>query len=256
MGVPLKCVYCGRRATTNDHVVARCLLEKPYPPDLMSLPSCRECNAAFKRDEEYVLAVMAQSGFVPSLMSKIAEGGVVDRMLQNSAGLDTRIENSLRVAADDRVFLVPDEIRIANVVRKVAFGLYCHRYTPKVMPSIGEFFALKPVHDLDDRNFVFAMAHTERFQPRRWTHVQTLESPKNGRLQIFDYMFVRNWIWRDFDRLFCIMRFHETIWAAVRCPHPPNRKNPKRRVGNFYSGSQEVGRADLFFKRVATVNAF
>ena len=36
------------------------------------------------------------------------------------------------------------------------------------------------------------------------------------------------WVWRDFGRLFCIMRFHETIWAAVRCAHPPNRKNSKR----------------------------
>ena len=72
------------------------------------------------------------------------------------------------------------------------------------------------------------LAHTERFQARRWTHVQTLKLPGQGRVQVFDYMFVRNWVWRDFGRLFCIMRFHETIWAAVRCPHPPNRKNSKR----------------------------
>ncbi len=235
----LKCIYCHRIATTNDHVVARCLLEKPYPLNLPSVPSCRECNAAFKEDEEYFLALMAQSGFVPSLMTKVAEDGVVDRMLCGSAGLDARIERSLRVAEDGRVFITPDETRIANVTRKVAFGLYCHRYTPKVLPPIDEFFALKPMHGHNANNFIVLMAHTERFQPRRWTHIQTLKVPGHGKVQVFDYMFIRNWVWGDFGRLFCIMRFHETIWAAVRCPEPPNRKHPKRRVGNSYFGHQE-----------------
>jgi hypothetical protein len=215
------------------------LLEKPYPHNLLTVPSCRSCNAGFSQDEEYFLAVMAQSGFVPSLMSKVDEGGVVDRMLQKSAGLDAHFENSMRVAEDGRVFIAPDETRIANVTRKVAFGLYCHRYTPKIPPSLDDFFALKPIHNLDNTNFIVVMAHTEKFQPRRWEHVQAIASPGHGKVQVFDYMFVRNWVWRDFGRLFCIMRFHETVWAAVRCPHPPNRKNPKRRVGHPYSGHQE-----------------
>lgn len=239
MSRPLKCVYCDRKATTNDHVIPRCLLEKPYPPNLISVPSCRACNAGFKTDEEYFLAVMAQSGFVPSLMSKVDKDGVVDRMLQQSAGLDARITNSLRVGDDGRVFIIPDEVRIANVTRKVAFGLYCHRYTPKTLPKVDEFFALKPMHGEDANNFIVVMAHTERFQPRRWTHAQTIKLPGHGKVQVFDYMFVRNWYWNDFGRLFCIMRFHETIWAAVRCPEPPNRKNPKRRVGEAHTGDQQ-----------------
>lgn len=233
MRIRNKCAYCSQEATTKDHVVPRCLLEKPFPPNLMTVPSCQECNAGFKNDEEYFLAVMAQSGFVPSLMSKVDKNGVVDRMLQNSAGLDARIQASLHAAEDGRIYIAPDEMRIANVARKVAFGLYCHRYTPKVLPSIDKFFALKPMHGQDKNNFIVVMAHTEKFQPRRWTHVQTLKLPGHGKIQIFDYMFVRNWVWGDFGQLFCIMRFHETIWAAVRCPHTPNRKNPKCRVSNL-----------------------
>ena len=48
-----RCSYCLRGATTRDHVVPRCLLEKPYPPNLLTIPSCRECNTGFKQDEEY-----------------------------------------------------------------------------------------------------------------------------------------------------------------------------------------------------------
>ena len=226
-----RCSYCLRGATTRDHVVPRCLLEKPYPPNLLTIPSCRECNTGFKQDEEYFLAVMAQSGLVSTLTSKVDENRVVDRMLQQSPGLDSLIIDALRVAEDGRsVYITPNEVRLANVTSKVAFGLYCCRYTPKTLPSLDDFFALKPIHGGDENNFIVAMTHTERFQPRRWTHVQTLKLPGNRRVQVFDYMFVRNWIWRDFGRLFCIMRFHETIWAAVRCPHPPNRKSSTGRT--------------------------
>jgi hypothetical protein len=238
LGRALKCVYCDEKATTNDHVIARCLLEKPYPPNLMTVPSCRACNVAYKADEEYFLAVMAQAGFVPSLMSKVDKDGAVDRMLQSSAGLDARITNSLRVSDDGRVYIVPDEVRIANVARKVAFGLYCHRYTPKTLPSLDEFFVLKPMHGHDGNNLIVVLAHTERFQPRRWNHIQAIKPSGHRKIQVFDYMFVRNWYLRDFGRLFCVMRFHETIWAAVRCPEPPNRKHPKRRVGEAHGGSQ------------------
>ncbi len=207
----------------------RCLLEKPYPVNLLTIPSCYECNASFKHDEEYFLAVMAQSGSAPTLMSKVEENRAVDRMLQKSPGLDSLIQGSLRATEDGRMYITPNQVRISKVARKVAFGLYRHRYAPKTLPSMGDFFALKSMHERDDNNFIVVMAHTEKFQPRRWTHVQTITLPGYGRVQVFDYMFVRNLVWRDIGRLFCIMRFHETIWAAVRCPHPPSQKNSKRR---------------------------
>lgn len=136
--------------------------------------------------------------------------------------------------------MAPNEVRIANVARKAAFGLYCHRYTPKQMPSLEDFLPLKPIHDGENNNYIVLMAHNEKFQPRRWHHMQTVRLSNGSKLQVFDYMFVRNWVWGDFGQLFCIMRFHETIWAAVRCPHPPNRKHPKKRVGAKFHGSQEL----------------
>jgi len=236
----LNCAYCGKQATTKDHVIPRCLLEKPFPSNLPTVPSCRPCNEAYSRDEQYFLALMAQAGFVPSLQRKVERGGSVDRMLERSLGLDAHFIDSMVVADDGRVAITPNETRIANITRKTAFGLYCHRYRPLVIPPVEQFLALKPVHDLDSTNFIFAMAHNERFRPRPWTHVQTLTGLGKGRTQVFDYMFVRNWVWRDFGKLFCIMRFHETVWAAVRCPNPPGRRNPKRRVGEIHTGQGEL----------------
>jgi hypothetical protein len=211
-------------------VIPKCLLEKPYPPNILTVPSCTTCNAGFSKDEEYFLAVMAMSGTAPSLQQKVDEDGHVDRMLRKSAGLDTLFLNSTQITKDGRPFIAPDEIRIANVTRKTAFGLYLHRYTPAVLPALDEFLALKPIHESDNSNFIFVMSHDEKFRMRRWNHVQTIVHPGKRKVQIFDYMFVRNWIWGDFGKLFCIMRFHETIWSAVRCPHPPNRKSPRSRL--------------------------
>ena len=187
---------------------------------------------------------MAQSGFAPTLMSKVDEDGVVDRMLQKSPGFDSGIQASLHATEDGRVTIIPEEIRLANVARKVAFGLYCHRYTTKTTVSLDDFFALKPMHEYDEKNFIVAMTYSQRFQPRRWTHVQTLRLPGHKQVQVFDYMFVRNWIWRDFGRLFCLMRFHETIWAAVRCPAVQFRKSLKHRVRSLYSDQRQLDLLD------------
>ena len=43
-----RCAYCSRDATTQDHVLARCFLEKPYPRNLPTLPSCQQCNRKFQ----------------------------------------------------------------------------------------------------------------------------------------------------------------------------------------------------------------
>ena len=83
---------------------------------------------------------MAQSGFAPTLMSKVDENRAVDRMLQKSPGLDTLIQGSLHAAEDGRVYITPDEVRIANVVRKVAFGLYCQPLHPENSSGPGRLF--------------------------------------------------------------------------------------------------------------------
>jgi hypothetical protein len=245
MRVRLSCVYCGKQATTKDHVIPRCLLEKPFPPNLPTVPSCRTCNEGYSEDEAYFLAVLAQTGFVASLRQKMDEGGSVDRMLERSPGLDALFAQSMAVSEDGRVVIQPDESRIGRITRKVAFGLYCHRYTPRTIPPIDEFLALKPMHNLDNMNFIVMMAHNERFRPRRWTHFQTHGGVGKERVNVFDYMFVKNWVYTDFGRLFCIMRFHETVWAAVRCPNPPGRRSPKRRVGSIHTAQLDLPFADL-----------
>ena len=48
------CIYCGKPATTREHVPSKAFLVEPYPDNLATIPACFECNNGFSNDEEYV----------------------------------------------------------------------------------------------------------------------------------------------------------------------------------------------------------
>ena len=197
----------------------RCLLEHEYPDNLPTLPCCRACNAERSLDEEYFRVALAQVGFHPLLQEKLSPGGVVDRALERRPTLDDRIVKALYVKSDGGVYSAPEMDRMERVAQKIAFGLFCHRYELGRVPDIGDFKPAPLAHSEDAMNHIFVMAHNERFMPRRWVHLQR---------GVFSYMFVRNWVWSDFGKLACIMKFYETLWAAVMCPWPSHGSRSHR----------------------------
>ena len=52
------CPQCGAgvggKSRTSDHIPSRCLLRKPYPSELPTMPTCRDCNSSLAKDEEYL----------------------------------------------------------------------------------------------------------------------------------------------------------------------------------------------------------
>ncbi len=54
------CAYCGNQGNvTRDHVPPKTLFSKPPPIDMPTVPSCEQCNASFKKDDEYTQTVLA-----------------------------------------------------------------------------------------------------------------------------------------------------------------------------------------------------
>lgn len=51
------CVYCGKNATTIDHVPPKGLFAKPRPP-LLKIPACNSCNQGYKLDDEYFKSML------------------------------------------------------------------------------------------------------------------------------------------------------------------------------------------------------
>lgn len=55
-----QCAYCGeQKKLTADHVPPKLFLERPFPPNLLTVPACAGCNRSFKADDEYTRTVLA-----------------------------------------------------------------------------------------------------------------------------------------------------------------------------------------------------
>lgn len=52
------CDYCGKAATTVDHVVPRCLFPVKNPGTLVTVPACKKCNADKATDDDYLRDMM------------------------------------------------------------------------------------------------------------------------------------------------------------------------------------------------------
>jgi hypothetical protein len=57
------CIYCGSQATTIDHCPPKCFFEGRHWPEGYEFPSCGECNAGARLDEQ-ALAVLIRSRLI------------------------------------------------------------------------------------------------------------------------------------------------------------------------------------------------
>ena len=56
------CIYCGiRKATERDHVPPECFFPIPRPSNLITVPSCAECNRSFGKHDERVRNLITSS---------------------------------------------------------------------------------------------------------------------------------------------------------------------------------------------------
>jgi hypothetical protein len=213
-GSVLRCIYCGGLASTRDHVPPRLLLEPPRPSNLQTVPCCRKCNHGFSLDEQYLLVLLAQIGISSSLVSKVEQGGEVDRTLTRAPALDERIFRSLETDEEGRILIKPEIARVQRIIQKIALGLYVLRYdrVPALssMVPVGAY----PFSISEGRPAPYFIAtFTERFRAKRWTIAQPT---------IFSHIFVRDP--RSSSRVWCVMDFHQTLWGVVHCPNPKSIK--------------------------------
>jgi hypothetical protein len=204
------CIYCGLPADSRDHVPPKLLLERPYPPNLLTVPSCARCNQGWSQDEQYVLALLSQIGTSQVLTNKLATGGVVDRALRRRPLLERRLHDALQTDEEGRILIAAELDRVHKVVSKIAQGLYVLRY--KSNPGLARFSVrgVYPYNIREDRPApVFVSTFTERFKPKIWETVQK---------GIFSYIFVRNP--STGPALWCILDVHSTLWAVIGAVSP------------------------------------
>lgn len=127
------CVICTVAAAVSQaHIPGRMFFDTPLPDNLITVPSCKDCNGGVKNDEEYLRAfllalrgdvsgaaiesvrgrVTRQLGYQPLLRQRFLEASE----LRSETGVDGAVALGLHTA--------PDSARLRNVLSNYARALH------------------------------------------------------------------------------------------------------------------------------------
>ncbi len=137
-------MLCGiNAASSREHVPPESFFERPYPPDLITVPACARCNQGSHLDDDYFLAFLVSREITgtPAVLDRVRDRvyrglrrpdrpGLHIRLLEAStlvrSGVGTEHET---LTAETR----PEGERISRVLRKQARGLAFY-LTDRIVP--------------------------------------------------------------------------------------------------------------------------
>jgi len=133
-----ECVYCGRvGAMTRDHIPPQNLFPSPRPTNLITVPSCQECNKGFDLDDEYFrLAVTTgidkeafqrESNLSVEAIKKLKEPSKINfarRMLASFSKKPVYTPSGLYLGQAGVLEIAP--ARVVSTVRRIIRGLFFH----------------------------------------------------------------------------------------------------------------------------------
>lgn len=117
------CFHCGSAQTeTVDHVPPKVFLDKPYPGDLITVPSCRPCNSESSDDEQYV-ASLIEVVICGTTDPRQLKRRKISETLEHAPALRERLSRA-SAARDGDHFVHPEQERVDRVLEKIARGLW------------------------------------------------------------------------------------------------------------------------------------
>lgn len=136
---PAKCIYCGKPATTVDHIPPKNLFSKPRPSDLITVPACNSCNNGASRDDDYFWSRIiikrevgghrAVKGVLPTLfrsLGRAQQRGFTRQFYDDIQPVEEFTPGGLYLGTG--AGYVPDHDRMLRVVRRTAVGLYFREF--------------------------------------------------------------------------------------------------------------------------------
>lgn len=123
---PERCIFCSNVANTREHVIPRCFLNKPYPKNLPTLPSCQKCNNSFSMDEEYVMYLI---DYLKSIEFNHGEftRSKAENAFNHNGKLEDRMIESLDFL-DAGIFFNIETERVKNIAKKISLCLLLHKF--------------------------------------------------------------------------------------------------------------------------------
>lgn len=111
------CVQCHAASpNTNDHVPGRAFLVKPYPNNLHSVPTCKECNEKTSKNEEYTSFIIKYLKYLECGDNEVLDKFVTD----GNQYIENCLFDSMRVDENLVPFIDIDFERVKQVVTKYA----------------------------------------------------------------------------------------------------------------------------------------
>lgn len=197
-----RCIYTNLPATSADHVPPKCLLLHPLPTNLATVPCDRDFNSSIALDEQYFLVFIGSIVTHAGIARRVDQEGDIYRALSASPGLDQRLINQLVVTEDGRVAILPEEERIARVIRKIAAGAYFLRFGQA--PGLNSFTFLT-LSNLNEP--------TPEAISISWTS-KPIEDMHVIQWSVFSYGFAED----SEHGLVCNLNFYDSIFGFVKCP--------------------------------------
>lgn len=140
MNCSKKCIYCGNAADTKEHIPAKQFFKGIPDIPLITVPSCKSCNARIQIDEDffrqfYVSMLMARSPEAKKLME-----GEISRSIRRAPALGHQMFSQMKLVdaytksglykGKMTMYKVSDsdKMRINRVVTKIIKGLFFHEF--------------------------------------------------------------------------------------------------------------------------------
>lgn len=134
------CIYCGKPADTREHIPPKQFFKGTPDKPLITVPSCKSCNAGFSKDEDFFKQFYASMLMDRSPEAKKLMEGEVSRALLRKPALGHQMFSQMKLVdaytksglykGKMTMYTVSDSDRkrIDRVVTKVIKGLFFHEF--------------------------------------------------------------------------------------------------------------------------------
>lgn len=139
------CYFCGRPATSREHVPARGFFPPDMRKDLITVPSCELHNHAKSNDDEYVRTLISLAGSNQATHD-IIDGKVARSIKRNSKLIRTILEHSVPVTVrGEYTRAMPYDVqRVEQLIDAIARGLYYYE-VKKIYRGDWSIFPYSPI---------------------------------------------------------------------------------------------------------------
>ena len=112
------CFNCGGVPDTVDHTPPKVLIDKPYPDEMIVVPSCYDCNNSASLDESW-LSCLVECVVTGEVEADRVSRSAVAKMLARSPALAASMA-AIRSVGEDGTTFSPDMQRVRRIVTKIA----------------------------------------------------------------------------------------------------------------------------------------